>query len=98
MPLDARRLQLEPLDLKLSERLLECFERNPCVDQRTEHHVSGDAAEAVEVPERGHDFIFRMRAASAAAPNPLSILTTAMPGAHELSIARRAARPPNDAP
>ena len=92
------RLHLEPLDLQLSERLLERFERNAGVDQRAEHHVTGNAAEAVEVPERRHERIFRMRAASAAAPNPLSMLTTVTPAAQELSIPSSAAMPPNDAP
>src|SRR5262245_3393431 len=34
----------------------------------------------------------------AAAPYPLSMLTTEIPGAQELSMARRAATPPKDAP
>ena len=38
------------------------------------------------------------RAANTPAPNPLSMLTTVTPGAHELSIASSAASPPNDAP
>ena len=33
-----------------------------------------------------------------AAPKPLSMRTTAMPDAHEFSIASSAATPPNDAP
>src|SRR6266576_2873354 len=39
-----------------------------------------------------------MRLAAAAAPNPLSMLTTVTPDAHELSIPSNAAIPPNDAP
>src|SRR6266568_4834300 len=39
-----------------------------------------------------------MRLAAAAAPNPLSILTTVTPEAHELSIPSSAAMPPNEAP
>lgn len=39
-----------------------------------------------------------MRLAINAAPNPLSMLTTAMPLAHELSMASSAVTPPNDAP
>ena len=38
------------------------------------------------------------RAAKTPAPYPLSMLTTVTPGAHELSIASRAATPPNEAP
>ena len=41
---------------------------------------------------------WRIRAASAAAPNPLSMFMTAMPEAQLFSIARRAARPPKLAP
>src|SRR3989442_14537785 len=39
-----------------------------------------------------------MRLAAAAAPNPLSMLTTVTPDAQEFSIASKAARPPNEAP
>ena len=40
----------------------------------------------------------RMRAAANAAPKPLSMLTTVMPDAHDVSIPRRAASPSNAAP
>jgi hypothetical protein len=40
----------------------------------------------------------QMRLAAAAAPKPLSILTTVTPAAQELSMPSRAASPPNDAP
>src|SRR2546427_12932796 len=39
-----------------------------------------------------------MRLAAAAAPNPLSMLTTVTPDAQELSMPSRAASPPNEAP
>ena len=39
-----------------------------------------------------------IRAAIVPAPNPSSMLTTATPAAQEVSIARRADRPPNVAP
>ena len=39
-----------------------------------------------------------MRLAAAAAPNPLSILTTVTPDAQEFSMASSAASPPNEAP
>src|ERR1041384_5568453 len=39
-----------------------------------------------------------MRLAAAAAPNPLSMLTTVTPDAQEFSVARSAASPPNEAP
>ena len=40
----------------------------------------------------------QIRLAAAAAPKPLSMLTTVTPAAQELSIPRSAARPPNEAP
>jgi len=39
-----------------------------------------------------------MRLAAAAAPNPLSMLTTVTPEAQEFSMASSAASPPNEAP
>src|ERR1044072_4685715 len=39
----------------------------------------------------------QIRLAAAAAPNPLSMLTTVPPAAQEFSIPRRAARPPKEA-
>src|SRR3954463_15695139 len=40
----------------------------------------------------------QIRLAAAAAPNPLSMLTTVIPDAQELSMASSAARPPTNAP
>ena len=40
----------------------------------------------------------QIRLAAAAAPNPLSMFTTVTPAAHELSMPRSAASPPNAAP
>ncbi len=40
----------------------------------------------------------QIRLAAAAAPNPLSMLTTVTPAAHELSMPSSAASPPNEAP
>src|SRR5438046_8938665 len=61
---------------------------------------SGEAqhAEAARQPHRPAAHVWLMRLAAAAAPNPLSMLTTVTPLAQELSIASSAARPPNDAP
>ena len=39
-----------------------------------------------------------MRCATCAAPNPLSMLTTATPGAHDASIVSRADSPSKEAP
>ena len=64
-------------------------------EQSAGEHVAGRAHRAVEV-EGLHEWF--MREARTAAPNPLSMLTTPTPAAQELSIARSAATPLNDAP
>ena len=58
------------------------------------------ASRAVTGPLRscGAAALRATRAAKTPAPYPLSMLTTVTPGAHEFSIASRAARPPNEAP
>src|SRR5206468_8685920 len=69
--------------------------------ERAEQHVAADTRGGVEPPDaHGHSGAARRatRAANTPAPNPLSMFTTVTPGAQELSIASRAARPPNDAP
>src|SRR5262249_32484970 len=84
------------------------------VDQGAQEHVAARAREAVEVGDDHAPFLRLARArrervparvasaltrwAAKAAPNPLSMFTTATPGAHELSMPRRAARPRNEAP
>ena len=58
-------------------------------------HVAGSTGGAVDM-ETFHVFLpaWLMRWARTPAPKPLSMLTTATPAAHELSMARRAERPP----
>ena len=77
------------------------------VDQRAERHVAGDAGDAIEVeephparpwPRPRRRSARTMRCATCAAPNPLSMFTTATPGAHDASIVRSAREPSNDAP
>ncbi len=85
------------------ERFLERSEVCAEIEKRADEHVAGDSRElrieqqdalsAHVVPRRRLIFV-----ACAAAPNPLSMLTTLTPGAHEFSMPRRAAMPPNDAP
>ncbi len=78
------------------------------VDERAEHHVAARAGTGVEPGERHAGASCRAAvlaparratlAAKTPAPNPLSMLQTVTPGAHELSIASRAASPPYDVP
>ena len=71
------------------------------VEQRGEQHVAGDAGDGVDVGEAAHappPAERAIRAAIVPAPNPSSMLTTATPAAHEVSIASSAERPPNVAP
>ena len=77
---------------------LEYVERNAGVHQRTKQHVATGTGRGVD-PDRHLGAALRAtRAANTPAPYPLSMLTTVTPGAHELSIAKRAARPPKEAP
>ena len=76
------------------------------LDQGAEHHVAGGAARAVDVevlaPRIGgsHRRAARRatRTAAIAAPTPLSMLTTVMPGAHAASMDASATRPSTDTP
>ena len=69
-------------------------------EQRAQQHVAGSAGRGVDpdvVPVIALDWR-ATRAAKTPAPYPLSMLTTVMPGAQELSIASSAATPPSEAP
>ena len=69
------------------------------VQQRGEQHVAGDARDAVDVEDHDAPPAARaMRAAIVPAPKPSSMLTTASPAAHELSIASSAETPPKAEP
>ena len=72
------------------------------VEQRGEQHVAGRAANAVDVQQPPAHAApaarLAMRAAMVPAPKPSSMLTTARPAAHELSIASSAETPPNAVP
>ena len=65
------------------------------VDERGHQHVAGGAADHVDV---GYAHAVTILWASAAAPKPLSMFTTAIPGAHEVSIALSAVTPPKATP
>ena len=73
------------------------------IDERGHRHVAGDAGAGLEVQvqaaQRLHRSRFRLSIAAIwPAPKPLSMFTTAMPAAHELSIDSSAAKPPRFAP
>ena len=93
------------------ERCLDGAAVGTGVEQRRQDHVTSRPAarvdpEASQVAARtgtgaGHGFRAgrrAMRAAQTAAPNPLSMLTTLMPGAQALSIVSSAAIPPRPVP
>src|SRR6267378_288215 len=90
-----------------------CPSQPPCGDQRAQrgryrppaafhdgdqHDDEAEHEERVPDPLAPPGHVWLMRLAAAAAPNPLSILTTVTPEAQELSMPSRAASPPNDAP
>ncbi len=81
---------------------LEFIEGHTAIEQRGQRHVARDAGKTIEIRNFHNDFealcVRKTDAANAAAPKPLSILTTATPLAHELSIPSSAAKPPNEAP
>jgi len=71
-------------------------------ETRLQHapHDGGEAehGESAPGPDAGPCHEWLMRLAAAAAPNPLSMLTTVTPAAQELSMPSSAATPPNEAP
>src|SRR6185436_6426964 len=102
VPLHRSRAEGDALQRKRPEAPLDLGQGRAQRDQRAQDHVPARAADQIEVddahdplPERDRS---AMTPAAYPAPNPLSMLTTVTPAAHELSIARSAARPPNDAP
>lgn len=102
----AFHLDLERTNMKTGQRRFHVAGGNAEFDQRAEQHVAAGSADALNM-EMSHAFRSLTRASSHArfmmaaampAPNPLSILTTLMPGAHEFSIASNAATPPRFMP
>ncbi len=84
------------------DRGLEDLERGAGVDQRPHEHVPGHAEAgvhpAVATPDGGAHRGAAICAARWPAPYPLSMFTTATPGAQEFSIVSSAASPSNAAP
>ncbi len=77
---------------------LEHVERNAGADQCAEEHVATGTGRGVDPDRHLGAALLATRAAKTPAPYPLSMLTTVTPGAHELSMANKAASPPNEAP
>ena len=65
------------------------------IEKRRQQHVAGSAADHVDVAGSHRATIL---CASAAAPKPLSMFTTPIPGAQAVSIPSSAASPSNAAP
>ena len=97
---DAAGLDAEALDLELRDILLEFARVDAESGERPEDHIAAGSADAFEVQDfhAGGSPTRLMRAAVTPAPNPLSMLTTEMPGTQVLSMARRAAMPCRLAP
>jgi hypothetical protein len=91
-------LDLERLQRQACEPGRDVLEVGAGVDERAERHVARDAGDAVEVGDPHGRPPRTMRSATSAAPNPLSMFTTATPGAHDDIMPSSAASPSNDAP
>ena len=87
----------EALERQRAQGGAQVVQGQPGVEQRPQDHVAADAARTVEVGRARHGVLLIM-AASIPAPNPLSMLTTAMPLEQALSMASSAASPPKWAP
>ena len=98
MPTDGLRLHRNGFGAEPRERGSDGVEIGSGVEQRAEQHVSGGTVCGVNPERDAHAGRLSIRATAAAAPNPLSMLTTVTPGAQALSMVSRAAIPPNDAP
>ena len=100
--LHRRRPERDSLERERAQLPLDLGQRHAERYQGAQDHVPARATDAVEVDDAHADLSARDRSAitpaAYPAPNPLSMFTTVTPAAHELSIARRAARPPNEAP
>src|SRR5437870_3029790 len=108
MLIDAFSCQLHLADSKSGDNVAQPFFRPANINQRAQQHITADAGGAVEVSNHRQTWIVpvvtdarsrvSMRCAAAAAPNPLSILTTVSPVAQLFSIPSKAASPPKLAP
>ena len=97
-----RGSSVQPSGHDAAQRAFERVAVEPGIQKRREQHVARGAADHVDVrdPHAPRD---RSRAqtilcASAAAPKPLSMFTTPIPGAHDVSMPSSAAIPSNAAP
>jgi len=85
-----------------AQRAFERVAVEPGVQERRQQHVAGGAADHVDVRDpraRATAHVAQtILCASAAAPKPLSMFTTPIPGAHDVSMPSSAAIPSNAAP
>ena len=92
--------QVEAFQPEEGQPLAQGCLRQAGVQQGAQNHVAAGAGDTVKIG----DFHFsphtrrKMRCAYSPAPKPLSMLTTATPGAQEFSIERRGANPLKLAP
>ena len=101
----ASDLVMQSPDPKTFEDGIQFFRTAAQIKECGNCHIPGDAGASFKVKcfphERIRYFLLilrRMRQAITPAPKPLSIFTTAIPSAHELSMASRGATPPKLAP
>lgn len=79
------------------QRLIQVGGAHTQIDQRRQNHVATRTAHTVK-PQYSFHFTLLIIAAATPAPNPLSMLTTVIPGAQLFSIASNAVIPPRLAP
>ena len=101
----ASDLIMQSPDAKTFENGIKFFHTAAQIDECGNSHIPGDTGASFKVKcfphERTSYFLLilrRIRQAMTPAPKPLSIFTTAIPSAHELSMARSGATPPKLAP
>ena len=94
LPLDPLDVDLHALDAERGRDGAQDLELGAGVEERSEQHVAGEPADAVEVGDAAHSRPRAMRAAIVPAPSPSSMPTTARPAAHDASIALSAVVPP----
>ena len=92
--LDTLDPDLHALEAERDRNATERLELRARVDERSQEHVTGEPADAVQVRDPAQSRPRAIRAAIVPAPSPSSIPTTASAAAHEASIAFNAVVPP----
>ena len=104
MPCDAFNVGHQSRDAELVQFGIDSRDWCASVYQRREKHVTRNATDAVDIeihrgtPSAAPPIARAMVAAMVPALKPSSMLTTDTPAAHEFSMARSAATPPNAEP